>query len=104
MARATLAPVIGSRASCSQKSVWRYSCSATVARRGLQAGEDRACQIRVEPDDPRRAQPQLRVLLLRLAEAPERRVAGRRGVQHRAQAPDIGGRARLATADLLGRG
>src|SRR3712207_3871222 len=31
MARATLAPVIGSPASWSQKIVWRYSSSATVA-------------------------------------------------------------------------
>src|SRR5688572_3576202 len=31
MARATLAPVIGSPASWSQKMVWRYSSSATVA-------------------------------------------------------------------------
>ena len=31
MARATLAPVIGRPASCSQKIVWRYSSSATVA-------------------------------------------------------------------------
>src|SRR4051812_36424336 len=30
MARATLAPVICRPASCSQKSVWRYSSSATV--------------------------------------------------------------------------
>ena len=31
IARATLAPVIGSPASWSQKMIWRYSSSATVA-------------------------------------------------------------------------
>ena len=31
MARARFAPVIGSPASCSQKIISRYSCSATVA-------------------------------------------------------------------------
>ena len=50
MARATLAPVIGRPASCSQKMVWRYSSSATVAWARRTWSDPNPC-----PRAPRRA-------------------------------------------------